>query len=231
MTRRSGEDKDLQSASKRRITAIWKIGWMGAGIIAALVLLYFDILYSADGMIPIFGKSESAFYLCWALSIIMSPIEMATSSIMTDPDQRAELGPDARAIGMTIGSLVFVADIVTNWLGLYLSAAADGIVTTLNYLVIFVVGGILAFVEYVIEFLVSLLSKEIANFKVANQEFQEWHEQHGQSSRSHSRGNSPRSHSRPPGGSPRRPGGTPNMGRPSRDDGFRDRPAPRGRTM
>lgn len=172
-------DRGLHVMTARRVTAMWKIGWMIVGIVVALGLLYFDIYFSADGMIPVFGETDVSLYMCWFLSIIMSPIELAGTAIRSEKYLKKELSGDAKTILFGIVIVVIVADVVTNWMGMWYNAIDAGVEIGVMYgLIIVLVGLGIAFIEYVIQAFVMVASKELANYKQATAWVQQWEAEH-----------------------------------------------------
>lgn len=161
-------DRAYQVYHSRRLRAMWKIFWMVLGIGCALVLLFLDIKYTADGLLPVFGHTETSLYLCWALSIIMSPLELAGTQIQVERYLKVELTKDLRIIIQVMVVLVFAADIITNLMGLIDAATSAGVVMGTGYYALIGIVGIgLAFIEYLIDAFVVILSKELASFKDA----------------------------------------------------------------
>lgn len=207
------KDRRLEVMVSRRNNAAW-IGLVClVGLVCSLGIVVLDVIFSYDGLVPIFGNVGPGRYLSITLAVITTPIQVGGVYLMDKKTgHKKEMEKYEGYFWMGLLVIAFAVDIGTNWMGLYETmVGVSGRVTELQYVILAGVGLFMSLSEYLVAGLIRVISSFQTQYKQSSAWLEQWEDSGGGAGPS----------MRPS----RRPGNTPMSRRPpSRPSG---RPAPR----
>jgi hypothetical protein len=107
----------------------WELFWSLLGVGVALLLVFGGIYFSEIAIAKVFGEQWFTVYFDWGCSIIISCLEVAGIKLLGNKIRSSDIkeGNVLEHNIARIGTYVlFGFDILTNWYGLYITAAAIG---------------------------------------------------------------------------------------------------------
>ena len=200
------KSRDLEVMVARRNNATWTLLICAVGLVCALVIVVLDVIFSYDGLVPIFGSVGPGRYLSMTLAVITTPLQVGGMYLVDKKTgQKGDMEKYESYFWLSLLVIAFAVDISTNWMGLYETMyLVSGQVTELQYVILAAVGIFMSLSEYLVAGLLRVLSA----FQTQHKEASKWLEER-------EGGGSGMGRPRMPRPSSNRPGGTrPPMGRP-----------------
>lgn len=150
------QDRGAQVTTGRMWASLTNVIIMITGVLGCLGILYFDIKYSYDGLVPVFNDWRMAFLFAF----ITTPAELMGAFIMSRSEQRKDVERWKYYFAIGIVYLAYVVDVGTNWMGM-VDTMTNGDWMALSYVqwgTVAVVGTLMAFIEHALEFFIRTLA-------------------------------------------------------------------------
>ena len=161
----------FQKAAQEYFSGSFKLYSSVIGVIVFLCLVIGGIYFSKVALTAVFGEVGVGLYIAWAISISLSPLEVAGTTLFADKETSSNIKATSRVehdIAKWLTVAMFSFDIVTNWAGFYIFAVAiSNPVSFLGWLFIIVFGAFTAVSEIFVMWTLRSAAVNYVNWKYA----------------------------------------------------------------
>jgi hypothetical protein len=166
---------NFEKASQEFFKESWELLWTTIGVVSLLVITAFGIYFSQVALAFVVGAVGVMIYFTYAASFSISALEVAGIKLLGNKGRSTSISESNQAehkvaTWFTYG--LFMFDIITNWIGLYVTAIALSAKITFGaWVVIIFFGSLMAISEILVGWMIRAFATAYVSFLQAKKKF------------------------------------------------------------